>query len=77
VPDHIEEQHHHHFVGPVWTCTGCGFTVDPEEDAVAIVLAQEDGWHGTNVRNTFAWELHLERARRVIATLDHLRQERP
>ena len=77
-----EQEHHHHFAQeatpeptdtPAWSCTTCGFTPDPEQDAVAKALAEEDGWIGNNVRNTFAWELHLQRARRVIAVIDQYR----
>jgi hypothetical protein len=80
-----EQEHHHHFAQeatlypddpPVWSCTTCGYKPNPEEDAVAQALAEEDGWIGGNVRNAFAWELHLERARRVIAVLDEHRARR-
>ena len=81
-----EQEHHHHFAQeatpgptdrPTWSCTTCGFTPDPEQDAVAKALAEEDGWAGNNVRNTFAWELHLQRAQRVIAVIDQLRRPDP
>jgi rubredoxin len=77
-----EQEHHHHFAQeatpnhddpPVWSCTTCGYKPDPEQDAVAKALAEEDGWIGENVRNAFAWELHLQRAQRVIAVLDEYR----
>jgi hypothetical protein len=47
----MTEEHHHHFAQeatpeatdtPVWSCTTCGFTPDPVEDAVAQALAEED-----------------------------------
>ena len=68
--------HHHHFTprpdGGLH-CDYCGYTCTPLEDAVAVKMAQQAGWIGGNVRNTFAWEMWIEDARAVIALVDQHR----